>query len=938
MEYGSSSLLEREAELSLVAGLLERAPAGDGALLAFAGPPGIGKTRLLAAARERAERLGLAVLAARGSELERELGFGVVRQLFEPWIARAPASERTELLAGAAALAQPLIDPAAGALPPGADPGFAALHGLYWLTANLAAARPLLILVDDAHWADAQSLRFLNFLAGRLVGVAALVAIATRLGEPGADAGLVDALVAEPQAHVARPRPLSSSAVGALVGERLGAPVDAQLVAACKTATGGNPFLLAELLAALTSDGLEPSAAQVRALGPDTVRRSVLARLARMDSGCVELARAVAILGDGAELTHAAALAGLDAASSAAAADALAAAGVLERDTRPAFVHPMVAAAISQDLLPHERAAAHARAASTLAQAGAELATVGAHLLQCAPAGEAWVVDVLRRAAAAELARAGPASSVSYLRRALAEPPPAAVRIDVLRELGSAELRAGSAHALEHLELAYAETVDPIARAGIALELGRALLAAGRSDGAALLARTAGDVRSADPQLAARLEIEASGAERGLGAAPEARRRRLQALREQVAPASPAHRLVLAGLAFEAATAGTSAGEAARLAEEAFAAGRLLADEGAESPNVVMAANALSFCDRFEQARDILDAGLSAARASGSAIGAAFCSCFRSHLALRLGAVHEAEALAREALALAEPPLLEILRPIAASFLAEALIERGELAAAEAELAGAGAAGGLNAMYLLVTRGWLRVVRGEPERGVADLLEAGARLVEAGIANAVPTFWRSRAALGLLALGERERAASLAAEEVAVARRFGAASPLGAALRVSGIVAEDVDVLRESVAVLDRSPARLEHAHSLAVLGAALRRRGQAVEAREPLAAALALARDCGALALAERAYEELTATGARPRKILRTGADALTATEHRVAQMAIGGMSNRDIAQALFVTVRTVETHLSHSYRKLGIGSRRELPAALAGSSGHDD
>ncbi len=930
MEYGSSSLLERDAELSLGDSLLDRALTGDGGLLVLAGEPGIGKTRLLAAVRRRAEALGFAVLVARGSELERELGFGVVRQLYEPPVARAAESERAELLSGAAALAEPLTTPSAGPLPPSADPGFAALHGLYWLTVNLAARRPLLIAVDDAHWADAPSLRFLAYLAGRLAGVPALVVVATRVAEPAAETALLDALIAEPEARIVRPQPLSPSAVAALVAERLDA--DAALAAACSTATGGNPFLLAELLAALAADGLA-SAEDVRSLGPGTVRRSVLARVARLETGCVELARAVAILGEGAELRHAASLAGLERASAARAADALAAADVFHRDPRPAFVHPLVRAAIYEDLLPHERAGAHARAARALASADAEPALIGAHLLHASPSGDQWAVEILRRAAAEALSRAAPEGAAAYLRRALAEPP--ARPEQVLRELGAAELRTGSPRGLEHLALARAETEDPVARAAIALELARASLIAGLGDGAALLDRAAAEVRSTDPGLAARLEIEATGVERALGAPPEARRRRLRALRDQVEPGSAASRLVLAGLAFETATAGSSAAEAARLAEDAFAAGRLLVEEGPESPNVIMAANALSFCDRFDQARDILDAGLAAARAGGSATGAAFCSCFRSHLAPRLGDVQEAEALARDALALARPPLHEILRPIAASFLAEALIERGELAAAEAELGGAAVGGGdLNATYMLATRGWLRVLRGTRERGLADLLEAGERLAEAGVANAVPTFWRSRAALALRELGEDARAASLAAEDVIVARRFGAPSALGAALRAAGLVADDHARLTESVAVLARSPARLERAHSLAALGAALRRGGRAAEAREPLGAALALARGCGALALAEHAYEELTATGARPRKILRAGADALTATERRVAQLAVDGMSNRDIAQALFVTVRTVETHLSHAYRKLGIGSRHELPAALAGSS----
>jgi DNA-binding CsgD family transcriptional regulator len=144
------------------------------------------------------------------------------------------------------------------------------------------------------------------------------------------------------------------------------------------------------------------------------------------------------------------------------------------------------------------------------------------------------------------------------------------------------------------------------------------------------------------------------------------------------------------------------------------------------------------------------------------------------------------------------------------------------------------------------------------------------------------------------------------------------------------VVSGDAQRLEASVATLANTPARLEHAHSLVALGSVRRRAGRAADARAPLAEGLALARRCGAVALAERAYDELAATGARPRKIVRAGAEALTASERRVAEMAAAGMSNRDIAQALFVTVRTVETHLGRAYTKLDISSRTDLPAAL--------
>jgi DNA-binding NarL/FixJ family response regulator len=155
-------------------------------------------------------------------------------------------------------------------------------------------------------------------------------------------------------------------------------------------------------------------------------------------------------------------------------------------------------------------------------------------------------------------------------------------------------------------------------------------------------------------------------------------------------------------------------------------------------------------------------------------------------------------------------------------------------------------------------------------------------------------------------------------------------------LRVLGALErhEGLEHLRDAVETLRGSPAQLEHAEALAALGAALRRSGERKAAREPLREALELAQRCEAVALAERARDELVATGARPRRPYLSGPDSLTASERRIARMASTGMSNRDIAQALFVTVRTVETHLSHVYRKLDLHSRAELGGAL----GEDD
>ena len=213
-----SALLDRERELAELDAIVAEAAEGHGRMVLMEGPAGIGKSGLLTGLRERAGGR-MRVLAARSSELEREFGFGVVRQLFEG----AVAEDRDRALAGAAATAAPLF--AVGGEGQGdgeAAASFAALHGLYWLTLNLAAERPVLLAVDDLHWCDRPSLRFLAYLARRLDGAPVLAAATLRTGEPGTDPALLAEIVHDPAATPLRPGPLGADAVAALVRAELG--------------------------------------------------------------------------------------------------------------------------------------------------------------------------------------------------------------------------------------------------------------------------------------------------------------------------------------------------------------------------------------------------------------------------------------------------------------------------------------------------------------------------------------------------------------------------------------------------------------------------------------------------------------------------------------------------------------------------------------------
>jgi DNA-binding CsgD family transcriptional regulator len=276
---------------------------------------------------------------------------------------------------------------------------------------------------------------------------------------------------------------------------------------------------------------------------------------------------------------------------------------------------------------------------------------------------------------------------------------------------------------------------------------------------------------------------------------------------------------------------------------------------------------------------------------------------------------------------------MEFAIPQALFWAADALIERPELAdvaaLAHAVELDAGNARRFSGALMREIRGRLALA-GSDLRTARTELQAAADTYQA--LNVKVSSWRS--ALALAVAGEDQTGAfRLARDELANAQQIESARLAGVALRTLGVLEggqPGLTHLQEAVAVLGGSRARLEHARALVELGAALRRANQRIFAREPLTAGLELAYRCGATRLAERASIELQATGARPRRAVLTGLEALTPSERRIAELAAGGMSNAEIAQALFVTINTVEGHLRHAYRKLSINSRSLLSAAL--------
>jgi DNA-binding NarL/FixJ family response regulator len=348
----------------------------------------------------------------------------------------------------------------------------------------------------------------------------------------------------------------------------------------------------------------------------------------------------------------------------------------------------------------------------------------------------------------------------------------------------------------------------------------------------------------------------------------------------------------------------------------------------------VTAITQLAMTDR-EEAMDAWQVSLADAHARGSLLSKTAVSLWYGFSLYRRGELAEAEASLRAALE--ELALWGFGQDEAAiychAFLAQVLLERGDLAAARAVLERSHDPGGSDdgARYWLGAQLDLLLAEGRFEWALAVGEDFARRF--AHVRNPVDAPWRSHTARALDALERTDEALALLAEELAVARGWGAPGTVSRTLRVLGAIERDdgLDHLAEAVAVVGGSSARLEHAKALAALGAGLRRARRPAEAREPLRDAVELAEVCGARAVAEQAAGELHAAGGRPRTKALTGVGSLTASERRVASLAAAGSSNREIAQTLFVTPKTVELHLSNAYRKLGIRSRRELPAQLA-------
>jgi DNA-binding CsgD family transcriptional regulator len=922
---GGTGLLERENQLAALDDALARACAGDGSVRLLVGPAGIGKTAMLDVVRHTARERGALVLGARASELDRGFGFGIVHQLLEPTVRAADDAERARLFAGAAGRAKGLFG---GAVVMDAVE-YGVLSGLYWLIVNLADQRPVVLCVDDLHWADVASLRWLEFLARRIEGLSVLVVATVRVGEPGAPEALLAAIEAAATATI-EPAPLSTRAAGRVLAEAFGEAPTGAFRDAARRITGGNPLLLSLLAREAARHGLRGRADELDRLpelGARGLAPTIVRRLAALGGTVTAVARAAAIVGERALAEDLSALAGHDGEAVRQAVAELADVQILDPGTW-SYAHPLMREAVLASIPHGERDRLHSLAARRMRERGARPAEIALHWLATAPAGDATAIADLRAAAADAAAEGATSTAVDLLRRAIderAEPSDPAL----LLELAEIELRMLLPEGRERARQALATGLCGTAAARARASLGTVLLL---SDPAAALAEIdAAHAAATEHGLRLRLEASAFEALVIVDTLATARRSRFAAARASRSPSV----VELAHLAAEGALAGRPAAEVTALGVRALADDVLLDEVGPGGSTWNLLGHGFRFAEQPALARRVLSAGDRAVRERGLRAAGVFVDQAWAYWHRDFGSVARGLAHAQVGYDAIDEAGLPVSRVAVAAVVAENLVLLDRVAEADAlmdEPFGA-AEQTFVEVFALTARGLTRTLMDRTVEAEHDLR----RVVEILDARGWHAPW---AALGRIRLAElligRERAVeahNLIAHDVEVAETAGTRGALGVALRIRALTEpgrQRLESLRLAERMLADSPLRLEHGRALLELGATLRGQSERTAARDALRHALDRASRTESAWLARLVRAELRAAGARPRRERTSGVAALTARERRIAELAAEGLGNREIAEALWVTRKTVEYHLSRVYAKLDVPSRGALAMAL--------
>jgi DNA-binding CsgD family transcriptional regulator len=923
-------LIERSDELAPIEDAFDSAEDGGGRLVVVGGPAGIGKSALLGVAQELARARGFAVLSGVGTELERGLSLGVARQLF----GRIYAENRH---AGGRTSVSAFLAPAATE---DQDQGgsFRILDDLYWFANDLSQEAPLLLTVDDCQWCDESSLRYLSYLCRRLDGMDVAVVVARRDGGPPSP-NLED-LDQRATSHLNLP-PLSLDGVGSLVQRVMGRSPSVHFATVCRDQTGGYPLYLQKMLEVADQRGLDPddaAAVELQGINAEGLVSHVWHRIEALGADAGTVAGLVAVLGEHADRARIARLGALGSVEVLETITDLIAQGVLLEGDVPRFAHPVIRTAVEERLSARSLDAWHRGAAHLLDREGADIREISGPLIRCLPAGDEWIVDHLREYSRAVLSDGTPGPAVVALQRALAEPPRKNEGVPLLLELAQAKDASGdSSGALDDLDEALRLADSAHQRAEISVVQGKIFALLNRYE-AAIQALEAGleGITGTDPELERLIDVERINCafiSRGFA---EQDLERLTAYEIDI-PDGPVGMGILTAQAAAAVMKFRQVEKGAALAERALRTGGLR--NGSMNTEVwTLATWILILANRADLARSLTERELVQLRQEGHLRDIFTLEVGMASAALNCGDIAVSVSRAQGALAIADPgPQVSWAHLVHAL----ALLEVGDLEAVERALAAAEpqhwdeAVGASYGLYL--ARAQLRIAQGRLGEAAVDVAEMRRRSDANGDGLlGGDDVWRLIGAILAHHQGDSETARSLASQELEKVRKMGSIGLLGRVLRTAALVGDpksELELLRESVDLLSSSYCRLEYARSLVEFGAALRRRGERVAARDPLKEGVDLAYRCGGGAVVSQGLAELKATGARPRRLVLDGPEALTPREARMALLAAEGRSNREIAQELYVTLATVEGTLWRAYSKLDIsghGAREALPAAL--------
>ncbi|SFS65679.1 regulatory protein, luxR family [Saccharopolyspora flava] len=899
------------------------------------GPSGVGKSRLLSEFRRHEHLRTCSVLQVRCPATTRPPRYDAVRRLFEPLELGA------DDVAGAAV---PALFPDLRLARNSSD--YATLSALHSVAANLMVARPLVLVIDDAHHCDPASLRWLDFALRRAADLPLLVVLGYRSDElDGAARAAMSDLVAQRAGTVLEPAPLTRDEVGEIVAASLPVTPDSDFVDTCARTSGGNPALLHRLLDALHQAGVRPDetgTVPAEQIGRGVLAASVRSRLAGQPRRTARVAAAVAVLGPGAGVETVAAMAGVTRWQVTEAIEALRRCDVMA-ESGVDFAHDGMRAAVLEVVPVSEED--RMRAARILNDTGRPAIEVAEHLVQLGELNQPWMAGVLRDAAALSEQRGAPEIAVRYLRRVLDVETSEPQRIRVRADLGRVLAQLDPYAALPILRELLDEVTDPTIYVSFVLNFAMTAVTAQRHPEAvralgevlAMLTRKARhDASAALRELCLSVEsmlmIIGSGEKSTFGLVQD----RI-AERPLLSGGTPAERRMLAATAFVQSLRGEPSAQVVQHARTALNFQASDADPWTER----CALFALHLADTTDDLLPAAQRSVELVESMGARWDYSYSLSCYARVLLHFGDVRGAAEEARTAAEICAQTVCADSTAAQYTAWAAALTEQGHVDQADEVLGRIERdwfdEATLEWPYYLHARARVHWMRDERTAAAELLLRCGRSMTGAGILNPVFVPWRTDAAILLAGLGRRSEAADLLDQDGEAAQRWGTARARGRHLMARGAVTEDpvlaVDSLTEAVEVLSGSPAWLDEARAHHRLGEALLRTEDARGARKHLRRCVDLATLCGAKPIADSARTLLVTAGGRVGQPLRSPVDLLTGSERRVATMAAAGASNRAIAEALFVTLRTVETHLTNAYRKLRVSKRADLAAVLGGS-----